>query len=264
MRGLGVLRWIAALLVLGLADPAHAGLTPKVYQQLGVSLPANAALPLDARTTDEAGRQVSFQQLLSGLPAVFVFADYTCTTLCGPIVAFVAAALEHSGLRADRQFRLVVVGLDERDSLADAAQMRRKYLGDSALADATSFVIANGPTIRQLTDALGYRYAYDKENDQFVHPGAAYVLRADGHVSRVLTGLGLSPADMRLALVEAGRGQIGTFGDQVRLLCSGFDPAHGAYNLMISRLLAGGAIATILMLGGGIGLLMLTGRRRAA
>ena len=73
----------------------------------------------------------------------------------------------------------------------------------------------------RLTAALGYRYAYDEEHDQYVHPGAAYVLRADGRVSQVLTGLGLSPGDMRLALVEAGEGRVGTIGDQVRLLCSG-------------------------------------------
>ena len=102
--------------------------------------------------------------------------------------------------------------------------------------------------------ALGYRYAYDAEHDQFVHPGAAYVLRADGRVARVLTGIGLSGGDMRLALVEAGEGRIGTLGDQVRLLCSGFDPAHGTYNLMVSRMLAvAGARRRSLALGGGIG-----------
>ena len=81
--------------------------------------------------------------------------------------------------------------------------------------------------------------------------------------SRVLTGLGLSGGDMRLALVEAGEGRVGTFGDQVRLLCSGFDPAHGTYNVVVSRVLAATGLATMLALGGLIGLLVLAGRRRA-
>jgi protein SCO1/2 len=213
---------------------------------------------------DESGRTRSFGQLILR-PSILVFADYTCTTLCGPIVAFVAGALEKSGLTGGNDFRLIVVGIDPKDTAADAARMRADHIGgDSALGAATDFVTADEATVARLTAALGYRYAYDQDHDQYVHPGAAYVLRADGRVSRVLAGLGLSPGDMRLALVEAGQGRIGTVGDQVRLLCSGFDPAHGAYSLLAARMLMATALATILALGGGIGLLILMGRRRVA
>jgi protein SCO1/2 len=143
--------------------------------------------------------------------------------------------------------------------------MRRAHLGDDAeLGRASDFVRADQSTVEKLTAALGYRYNYDREHDQFIHPGAAYVLGADGKVSRVLTGLGLSGGDMRLALVEAGEGRIGTLGDQVRLLCSGFDPAHGVYNVAVSRVLAATGFATMLALGGLIGALLWVGRRRAA
>lgn len=221
-------------------------------------------MPLDAVVTKESGCRQALVELISK-PSVLVFADFTCSTLCGPIVEFVALALEKSGLDPTGQFRLIVVGLDPKDSIADAMRMRRDHLGgNAALEAATRFITADEATIQRLTAALGYRYAYDAEHDQFVHPGAAYVLRADGRVSRVLTGLGLSGGDMRLALVEAGEGRIGTFSDEVRLLCSGFDPAHGAYDLLIGRILAGGALATVLMLGGGVGLLVLASRRRTA
>ncbi len=130
------------------------------------------------------------------------------------------------------------------------------------LNGASTFAAADQPTIERLTGALGYRYVYDREHDQYVHPGAAFVLRGDGRVARVLSGLGISGTDMRLALVEAGNGHIGTIADEVRLLCSGFDPAHGMYNLVISRILAAAALVTVLLLGGGIGLLFLWERRR--
>lgn len=246
------------------ALPTDAAVTPRDYRDVGVTLPVNAAAPADVRVIDESGRTRTLGEFIS-MPSVLVFADYTCTTLCGPIVAFVASALEKSGLKAESQYRLIVVGLDPKDGAAAVAEMRREHLGsDALLTDATAFVTADQAAIARLTAALGYRYFYDAEHDQYVHPGAAYVLRTDGHVSRVLAGLGISSSDMRLALVEAGQGRIGTLGDQVRLLCSGFDPAHGAYNLMVSRLLAGGALATMLMLGGGIALLALAGRRRPA
>jgi protein SCO1/2 len=257
MRG----RFTAALIALAAVAPASAAVTPQAYRDVGVSLPAGAAVPPETVVRDESGRTRRLAKLISR-PSVLVFADYTCTTLCGPIVAFVAGALEKSGLAAGTDFHLVVVGLDPKDTAADAAVMRKQHLGgDATLGDATTFVTADQATVARLTAALGYRYAYDQEHDQYVHPGAAYVLRADGRVSRVLTGLGLSPADMRLALVDASQGRIGTLGDQVRLLCSGFDPAHGTYNLMVSRVLAATGLATMLSLAGGIGLVILLGRR---
>jgi protein SCO1/2 len=256
-------RILAAVALLAAAMPmaAIAGMSPRDYADVGVSLPADAAMPLDA-IVDSDGRSRALGSLISR-PTILVFADYTCSTLCGPIVAFVAHALKQSGLRAGEQFGMVVVGLDPRDSLDDAARMRHDHLADDPELDAaTSFVTADEAIVQRLTQALGYRYAYDAEHDQFVHPGAAYVLRSDGRVARVLTGLGLSGGDLRLALVEAGEGRIGTLGDKIRLVCSGFDPAHGTYNLMVSRLLAATGLGTALVLGSLIGLLMLPGRRR--
>ena len=166
--------------------------------------------PLAAVVTGDDGRPHSLHELITR-PTVLVFADYTCRTLCGPILDFVYAALETSGLRAD-QYRLFVVGLDPKDGAKEANKMRRAHIEEgSALDRETQFVIADQPAIQAMTTALGYRYHYSADDDVYIHPAAAYVLSADGHVTRVLTGLGLTGADMRLALVEASEGKIGTF-----------------------------------------------------
>jgi protein SCO1/2 len=197
------------------------------------------------------------------VPTVLVFADFTCRTLCGPTVAFVASALEQTGLRPNEDFRLLVIGFDPKDSASEAARLRRDQIGDSPVSSATLFFSADAGSIEPLTSALGYRYWYDAEVDQYVHPAAIFVLRTDGRVSRSLTGLGLSGEDMRLALIEASEGRIGTMSDQVRLLCSAFDPAHGTYNLLVSRALAGTAVLTIVLLATAIGWLVLAGRHSA-
>jgi protein SCO1/2 len=241
-----------------------ARLAPADYREVRVSVPPDAAIPKVAKVTDEHGTVRRLRDLVTR-PTVLVFADYTCRTLCGPIVAFVAEALRKSRLTPGRQFNLLVIGLDPKDSAADAASLRHAHLGDDQALDAAShFVTADAATVTALTAALGYRYRYDKENDQYVHPAAAYVLTAHDRVARVLTGIGLSGDDMRLALVEAGEGRIGTVRDRIRLLCSGFDPAHGTYNVLVSRLLAATGITTILALGGLFAILLLMGRRRSA
>ena len=262
MRGI-CLCFIAVFGVVGAAltaPVALARITPADYRDVGVSVPENASVPLTAVVTGDDGRRHSLHELVTR-STVLVFADYTCRTLCGPILDFVDTALETSGLRAD-QYRLLVVGLDPKDGAKEANKMRRAHIeSGSALDHETQFVIADQPAIQAMTAALGYRYHYSADDDVYIHPAAAYVLSADGHVTRVLTGLGLTGADMRLALVEASEGKIGTFRDEVRLLCSGFDPVHGAYTLKIWRVLQLASLATIFTVGGGIGLLLLTGRR---
>jgi protein SCO1/2 len=252
---------IALLALLALPGEVSAGITPEEYRALGVTVPENAAAPLSAIVTDETGRSRPLSDFVTG-PTVLVFTDYECRTLCGPAAVFLADALEQSGLRAD-QFRLVAVGLDGRGTAAQAAQMRHDHLGARAIDDAIAFLTAGEATVATLTTALGYRYRYDPDAGQYIHPAAAFVLRRDGKVSRVINEIGFSAQDLRLALIEAGEGRIGTLGDQVRLICSTFDPQRGTYNLAVSRLLAGAGATTILLLAGSIGLLLRFERRGA-
>jgi protein SCO1/2 len=257
--------WLLAAMLAGVLPAAAPGrIAPSDYRDVGVVVPASAMLPLFATVTDATGESRALGEIVSR-PTVLVFADYKCRTLCGPVMSFVTSALEQSGLRAGDQFQLLVIGLDPKNIADDASDMRHRYIDDgSPLFDASTFVTADQTTVQALTAALGYRFYYDAGDEAYIHPAAAYVLTADGKVSRVLTGLGLSATDMRLALVEASDGRIGTFHDQVRLLCSAFDPAHGTYNVMIWRLLEVSAAVTVILLGGGIGLLLLAGRRHAA
>lgn len=257
--------WRRIVTVLGLVlsvTPAFAALQSSKLDSVTVEPPPQSQIPQGVHVTDSEGRAGNLGRYL-GQPTVFVLADYTCTTLCGPIVSFVAAALDQSGLRPGRDYRVVVLGLDAKDGTAAAKDMKRARLGDDAdLAAATTFLTADPTTVKNVTDALGYRYVYDAQNDQIAHPAAVFVLTADGHVARVLSGLALDGGSLRLALVEAGEGKIGTLRDQVHLLCYGFDPAKGTYNLAVSRLLFASGLATTLALGTLIAFLIIQSRRR--
>jgi protein SCO1/2 len=254
---------ISGVIGAAMIAPAAAHVTPADYRNVGVTVPENAAIPPAIVVNDGAGHRRNLNDLISR-PTVLVFADYTCRTLCGPILDFVSAALEKSGL-GDGKYQLLAVGIDPKDGAKEAEEMRRAHIPAGSLLDHEArFVTADDSNIRSLTAALGYRYYYSADDDIYVHPGAAYVLDVHGHVARVLTGVGLSGADMRLALIEASAGKIGTFSDHVRLLCSGFDPTHGIYTVRIWRVVQLASLATILTLGGAIALLILSGRRRAA
>ena len=252
------------LLALLLAIPAaNAGVSKADLNAVSADPKPNAALPLDTQLIGEDGKALTLGDALDGMPAVLVFADYTCTNLCGPILAFAAGGLEKTKLTPGRDYRLIAIGIDPKDSLADAEAMKASRIGtDTPLAKATLMLRAKQPAVDALTAAAGYHYTYDAANDQFAHPAAAYVVTANGHIAHVLSGLGLDAADLRLALVDAGKGKIGTFADQVRLLCYGFDPSLGVYTENITKLLAAGGVLTVLILGGGIAVMTFKTRGR--
>ena len=253
---------LCLLLILMPVMPAIAALPSSRLNDVAVNPPPDARLPRSVRVIDANGHAGELGQYL-GQPTLFVLADYTCTTLCGPIVSLVAAALEKTGLQPGSDYRLVVLGLDPKDGVSAARAMQLARLGeDSSLSAASAFLTAAPATVRQVTAALGYHYVIDNDLDQIAHPAVVFALTANGHVARMLSGLAIDGASLRLALVEAGDGKIGTLRDQVHLLCYGFDAAKGVYTLTISRLLAMAGLVTILTLGGLIGMLILSSRRQ--
>jgi protein SCO1/2 len=226
---------------------ARAALTQSEIAQVAADPGPNASLPPHVSLTDERGATKSLQQWLNGKPTIWVLADYTCKTLCGPVIGEVADALDKSGLRPGADYRYMVMGLDPKDTAADAAAMKEGRIG-GALAKSTFFLRASPDNTAALLRTFGFQTVYDRENDQFAHPAAAFVVTPQGRIANVLSGLGLQPTDVRLALVSASQGRVGSFADHIRLLCYGFDPTRGVYNVAIGRVLAGAGAVTAISL----------------
>jgi protein SCO1/2 len=227
-------------------SPARGAVTQQDLATVEISPPANAAMPLELRLQGEDGSTRPLRFWLGGTPSIWVLADYTCETLCGPVISIASDALAGSGLRPGKDFRLIVVGLDPRDTAADAVSMKQAQVGaESGMREASAFLRGDAEAIGALTKALGFKSVYDRDRDQFAHPAAAFVIASDGRVARALPGLALEPASIRLAIVDAGNGAVGTLTDHIRLLCYGYDPASGTYTVAIGRLLAASGGATI-------------------
>jgi protein SCO1/2 len=233
--------------------PAGANFTAHQLAAISASPAPGAALPLDLSFRDEAGRRETLAQAIGGMTAVVIFADYTCHTLCGPIVEFAAAGLSQTGLRPGADYRLLVIGINPHDGADSARAMRANHI-DPASSINRSAVFLSGaePDIQVAATAVGLRYAYDAAHDQYAHPAAVYIVDSAGRVRRVLSALGLDGSDLRLAIVDAGRGAVGNVADRIRLLCYGYDPAKGIYTERITTWLAYAAAATLIAMAGGI------------
>lgn len=263
VRAVGSL--LTVIVTIACVAPAYANFTSTQLAAISASPSPDAALPLGLRFRDENGRPVTVGDAIGGVPALVVFADYTCRTLCGPIVEFVAAGLGKTGLRPGADYRLLVIGINPRDGLDAARAMRADHVAaGNPVGQAATFLSGDDAAIHAATSALGLHYAYDAEHDQYAHPAAAYVVDGGGGVRRVLSPLGLDGGDLRLALIDAGGGAIGTFADQIHLLCYGYDPAKGIYTERITSLLGYAAGTTLILMLAGVSVMIARERRRAA
>ncbi len=247
---------------LALAGSAQATVAPEALAQVGVHATPGARVALDARFLDQDGRPISLRSALGGRPAVLLFEDYRCTTLCGPALAIAGHALQVSGLTPGREAALVTVGLNPLETPADARALRDARLQDEPHWRLAARLLTGGQAeVSTAARALGYGYAYDPESRQYTHPVAAFVLTPDGRLSRVLDQVSLTGPALRAAVEDARGGGLGSVVDQLALICHGISVAAGRYNGAVALALKLGALATLAAMAAGIGLLS---RRGAA
>lgn len=245
-----IAEWIVGLaIVVWMPCVAEGAVTASQLEQVGLAPRVNALLPLQIRMSDLSGSTEPLQNWLGGVPTVWILADYTCDTLCGPAISIVSNALADTGLRAGIDFRLIVVGLDPKDTATQALAMKNAQVSDKAgLPEQSLFLRTAANDIGLLTDVFGVHAVYDREHDQFAHPPAAFVVTPKGRISRALSALAVDAASLRLALVEAGQGHVGRWTDQIHLLCYGFDPASGTYTLAARRILLAATATSVTVL----------------
>jgi protein SCO1/2 len=197
-------------------------------------------------------------------PVVLSLVYYECPMLCTLSLKGLVIALGVLTLEPGRDFDLVTVSFDARESPAQAKARKRAYLDRYKRAgaeEAWHFLTGDEPALRRLTEAVGFRYAWDAETRQFAHGSGVVVVTADGVLSRYLYGIEYAPKDLRLALVESAAGRLGTAVDQFLLACYRYDPAHGRYGAYAMGLVRMAGAATVLGLGGFVAIMLRRERR---
>jgi protein SCO1/2 len=228
--------------------PTAATAKPGILQQVHIDQKIGQPLPLDLAFKDEKGRDVRLGEFFTGRPVVLALAYYECPMLCTQVLNGMTGALKTLSLDAGKDFDVVVVSIDPRDTPALAAAKKANYLrsyGRPMSAAGWHFLTGTNASIKPLAAAIGFHYAYDDNLKQFAHGAAIYVATPKGVVSRYLLGIDFAPRDLRLALVEASNNQLGTVGDKVLLLCYHYDPESGKYGTAVLNSIRVGFVATV-------------------
>lgn len=227
-----------------LAAPASAQLTQAQLDTVSAKPPAGARLPGALVVADPAGRHETLADVAGGRPMLLMFADYTCRHVCGPGLALTAGALADAGLVPGRDVTLATLGLDPRDTPADAARMADAQLAAQPGARRAIRLLSASPaSVAAAERALGYRAVYDAGHDQFAHEAVVYVFAADGRLTALLPELALRPAALRAALAASAGSSPQGWTATVAHLCYGLAAAHGRFGRPIVLALQGLALA---------------------
>jgi protein SCO1/2 len=238
-----------------------AGEKPAILNDVGFDQKLGESLPLDIELHDETGRPVRLREYFGKRPVVLTLVYYECPMLCTLTLNGLLGALQTTTFNPGQEFELVTVSFDARETPELAARKKSAYLAKYARPGAEKgwhFLTGDAGAVRALTRSVGFRYAWDERTRQFAHPSGVIVLTPEGQIARYLYGIDYAPKDLRLAVVEAAAGRVGTALDQVALFCYQYDALRGRYSFMAINLVRGAGVLTVL----GMAVLIVTLRRR--
>src|ERR1700674_3038641 len=261
---------IAALLVSGVmargqAIPSNVGVNsttmPAQLQNVGFDPQLNAQIPLDLPFVDENGSNVQLRDYFKQKPVVLAFVYYGCPMLCNQVEQGVVGALRMLSFTPGRDYEVVFVSFDPREAADMAAQKKKSALDHFRRPETASgwhFLTGTKESIDAATKAANFRYSFDTKTNLFAHASGIILLTPDGRISRYFYGVEYPGRDMRLGLVDASAGKIGSPIDHVLLFCYQYDPTAARYSASILEIIRLGGVLTILCIVGGI----LISRRR--
>jgi protein SCO1/2 len=239
---------------------------PPVLRQVAFDQRLNEQVPLDLVFQDETGASVKLEDYFGSKPVILVLAYYRCPMLCTEVLNGLVRALMDVTFDVGREFNVVTVSFDSRETPELAAAKKKTYLeryGRAGAAEGWHFLTGGEESIVRLTEAVGFRYTYDARHDQFAHASGIMILTPQGKIARYFYDISYPPRDLRFGLVEASENKIGSPVDRILLYCFHYDPSEGKYGAAIMNIVRLGGALTVLLLGTFLGLLWWQERRKS-
>src|SRR5262245_58662704 len=220
------------------SGPATTGL-PAALKDVGIDQKLNQELPLELIFRDENGAPVKLGQYFGRKPVVLSLVYYSCPMLCTQILNGMVTSFRALPFQVGKEFDVVTVSFDPREGASLASEKKKTYVGylrAEAQKNADTgwhFLTGDESSIKQLADAVGFRYHFDDATNQFAHASAIMVATPQGKLSHYFYGIEYSARDLRLALVQSSENKIGSPVDQLLLYCYHYDPATGKYGAVV-------------------------------
>jgi protein SCO1/2 len=251
--------------VAAISANAEQATTPAILSNVGITQNLNAQIPPDLVFRDETGKSVRIGDFFGPKPIVLSLVYFDCPALCTEVLNGELRTMKAISLDLGKDFDAVTVSFEPKDTPALAKAKRDIYAGQygrPGAADHWHFLTGEQQSIDALTNVTGFHYAYDSSIRQYAHAAAILILTPDGRIDRYFYGVQYPARDVRLGLVEASEGKIGTLTDHALLYCYQYDPMTGKYGVVVMNVLRAAGGLTVLVLGIFMTLMFLRERKR--
>lgn len=245
---------LALVGLLGVSLPATGASDnlPPELDEVGFDQRLGETVPLDLVFTDETGRQTELGSWFGERPVVLALVYYDCPMLCPMILNGLTSALRPLKFDPGDEFEVLVVSFDHRETPEMAAESKATFLDlydRPGTESGWHFLTGDEASIATLAEAVGFRFSYMSDVDQFAHAAGVVALTPLGQVARYYYGVEYAPKDLRFGLIEAADNKIGSVVDQVLLYCFHYDPTTGTYTAVAMNIVRLGAAITVVLVG---------------
>lgn len=219
-----------------------------------IEKPGASVLLNDLSFKNENGEPVALKSYFNqGKPVVLALAYYECPNLCTFVLNGLTDSLKGLDWVPGEKFEILTVSIDPREKPGLAKAKKGAYLANLGKPEAAAgwhFLTGDEDSIRKLADSVGFGYKWVAEDKQYAHSAALFLLTPDGRISRTLYGIEYKPKDLKLALLEASGGKIGTVIDRFLLFCYRYNPKTHKYSVYLTQLMQAGGAGTVIVFGG--------------
>ncbi|KLU04347.1 SCO1/SenC family protein [Rhodopirellula islandica] len=220
-----------------------------VEQRLGNQLPG------DMKLIDSKGRQFTLSHYLDGERSLILTLNYSnCPMLCNVQLNQLAQSLDQmDDLKIGEDFQLLSVSIDPTETDQRLRDTKKRYVeqvpSHEKAEEGWSFTRTTKANVERLAKEVGFSYKYNPRTKEYAHPAMLAFVSPDGVITRYSLGVAFPPDQMKLALVEAGQGNVGGIVDQFVLWCYSYDPNENSYVPQAWKLMRLGGGMTITLLG---------------
>jgi len=222
---------------------------PAILQNVNFRPELNAQMPLNTAFSDETGKSVSLDQYFhQQKPVLLAFVYYGCPMLCTQLEQGVVGSLRMLSFNPGRDYDVVFISFDARDSAEMAAAKKNtaiEHFRRPETASGWHFLTGSKESIAAVTNAANFHFNFDAKSNLFAHASGILLLTPDGRISRYFYGVEFPGRDLRLGLVDASQGRIGTPVDKALLYCFQYDPSTARYSATILGVMRIGAVLTM-------------------
>ena len=210
-------------------------------------------VPLDTNFINERGEKISLESLFSkGIPTVLTLNYFECPMLCTLILNGLSDSLENLTLNPGQEYQIITIDINPNETSKFVKEKKKNYIEQYdlySLENDWHFLTGDVESIEKIADSIGFIYYYDKDRDEYMHPSAISILSPTGKISRYLYGIEFLERDLKLGILEAAEGKIGSTIDKIMLYCYYYDPYKNTYTIFATNVMRLGGIFTIIFLG---------------